>query len=694
MSSAALLRLAAGDVAPGRPYAERGDAEPPWHDRIALGLWHGVVRPLLRLPGLERRRALRLVASVDALAQATATLDDAQLRASAQRLRATLRRDGFAPAPVAQLFAVVREAADRVLGKRHYGPQLMAGWWLLQGALVEMATGEGKTFAATLPAIAAALAGLPVHVITVNDYLAERDAATMAPLYRFFGLEVQAVVHGLTPAQRRAAYAAHVTYASNKELAFDYLRDRAALGDRASPLHLAVEGLRSGRPRDTGIVLRGLVFGIVDEADSVFIDEARTPLILSMRQDGSLQRAPCETALRLAATLQPGQHYLLEPAHRRVFLTTAGRDVVVDLCPPDGLPDHPPHHPADGPPDGRPDTPAALFASPREADEMVERALAALHLYARDQHYVVVEGKVQIVDEATGRAMPDRAWERGLHQMIEAKEGLELTGLRGTLARITYQRLFRRYLRLAGMSGTATEVAAEIGRTYGLPVVRVPLHRPSQRSWRGARCVADASTKWQAVVDAVAQAAVHGGRPVLVGTRTVKASEDLSALLSARQIAHVVLNARQDGDEAATIACAGQPGRVTVATNMAGRGTDILLGDGVAQRGGLHVILTEYHESRRIDRQLVGRSARQGDPGSAEAIVALDDELFVTQAPWLVRRLAGQVCRSGASGALLLALLRRAAQSVAEARNRQSRHANLRQDRRYARLLAFAGRGE
>ncbi len=686
MSSAALLRLAAGDVAPGRPYAERGDAEPPWHDRIALGLWHGVVRPLLRLPGLERRRALRLVARVDALAQATAALDDAQLRALAQRLRVALRRDGFAPEPVAQLFAVVREAAGRVLGKRHYSTQLMAGWWLLQGALVEMATGEGKTFAATLPAIAAALAGLPVHVITVNDYLAERDAATMAPLYRFFGLEVQAVVHGLTPAQRRAAYAAHVTYASNKELAFDYLRDRAALGDRASPLHLAVEGLRSGRPRDTGIVLRGLVFGIVDEADSVFIDEARTPLILSMRQDGSLLRAPCDAALRIAAALQPGQHYLLEPAHRRVFLTTAGRDVVEDHGPPDG--------PPDDPPDGQPDGPAPLFASPREANEMVERALAALHLYARDQHYVVVEGKVQIVDEATGRAMPDRAWERGLHQMIEAKEDLELTGLRGTLARITYQRLFRRYLRLAGMSGTATEVAAEIGRTYGLPVVRAPLHRPSQRSWGGTRCVADATSKWQAVVDAVAQAAVRDGRPVLVGTRTVKASEDLSALLSARHIDHVVLNARQDGDEAATIARAGQPGRVTVATNMAGRGTDILLGDGVAQRGGLHVILTEYHESRRIDRQLVGRSARQGDPGSAQAIVALDDELFVTQAPWLVRRLGGQACRNGASAALLLALLRRAAQSVAEARNRQVRHANLRQDRRFARLLAFAGRGE
>jgi preprotein translocase subunit SecA len=290
--------------------------------------------------------------------------------------------------------------------------------------------------------------------------------------------------------------------------------------------------------------------------------------------------------------------------------------------------------------------------------------------------------------------MPDRAWEHGLHQMIEAKEGLDLTGTRETLARITYQRLFRRYLRLAGMSGTVTEVAAEIGRTYGLPVVRVPLHRPSRRSGGDARCLADADSKWQAVVDAIERVAVQERRPVLVGTRTVKASEDLAALLAARGIDHVVLNAKQDRDEALIIARAGEAGRVTVATNMAGRGTDIVLGAGVAERGGLHVILTEYHESRRIDRQLFGRSARQGDPGSGEAIVALDDELFVTQAPRLVRRLARRAAGGQPVAPLALALLRRAAQAVAEARNRDAREATLKQDRRFARVLAFAGRGE
>ena len=674
MSSTAVLELRPGDIAPGRPYVERDEREPPWHDRLAVGLWYGAVIPLVRATGTRQRRARTLVAGVNAFTAEIASLDDAQLRAQARALRPVLRRDGFALAPVARVFAIVREAASRVLNKRHYDTQLMAGWWLLEGSLLEMATGEGKTFAATLPAITAALAGLPVHVITVNDYLADRDAETMAPLYRFFGLSVNAVVHGLTNAQRRAAYAGDVTYASNKELAFDYLRDRAALGDRASPLHLAVEALREGRSRAGSIVLRGLVFGIVDEADSVFIDEARTPLILSAFGDSSAQRAPSEAALQIAAQLGAGTHFGVEAAHRRIRLTDAGRDAIDEL--------------ADFSGDDSP------FASQREAAESVEQALAALHLYARDQHYVVVEGKVQIVDEATGRAMPDRAWERGLHQMIEAKEGLELTGTRETLARITYQRLFRRYLRLAGMTGTATEVAAEIGRTYGLSVVRVPLNRPSRRGGGQAQCFAAAPAKWQAVVDAVERVAVRDKRPVLVGTRTVKASEDLSAMLAERGIEHVVLNAKQDSDEAAIIARAGEAGQVTVATNMAGRGTDIVLGAGVAECGGLHVMLTEYHDSRRIDRQLFGRSARQGDPGSGEAIVALDDELFVTQAPRLVRWLAGRSVSGHAVGPLALALLRRVAQAAAEARNRQAREANLKQDRRFAQVLAFAGRGE
>ena len=612
---------------------------------------------------------------------------------------------GMGRSAVARAFAIAREAAHRTLGKRHYDTQLEAGWWLMQGVLVEMATGEGKTFAATLPAVTAALAGLPVHVITVNDYLAERDAQAMAPLYEYFGLTVGAVVHGMPQERRREVYAGDVAYASNKEIAFDYLRDRVALGDRASALHRAAASLREGRGAD-GTVLRGLAFGIVDEADSVFIDEARTPLILSRMLDSSGHRAAAEHALAIAARLEPGLHFELERGARRVRLTEAGRLASDEL---DGVGDGA-EGTAQGAAQGAADAASPgvdagtsdaagidaadagpAFGSARERDEAVQQALAALHLYARDQQYVVVEGKVHIVDESTGRAMPDRAWERGLHQMIEVKEGLEITGLRETLARITYQRLFRRYLRLSGMSGTATEVAAEIGRTYRLPVVPVPLHRPSQRRMHRPRCMPDSASKWRAVAERIEQVALREGRPVLVGTRTVKASEEISAVLSARGVPHVVLNAKQDGAEAEIVARAGEAGRVTVATNMAGRGTDILLGEGVAARGGLHVMLTEYHESRRVDRQLFGRSARQGDPGSGEAIVALDDELFAAHAPRLARWLSS---RGRPVGAAWLWLLRRVAQSAAERRNRGAREASLRQDRRYARLLAFTGRGE
>ncbi len=672
MSSAALLRLQPGDLAPGRPYAERDEREAPWHDRAALALWHGLFWPALRPLRAEGRQRRAFIARVESHAAAAAALGDVGLRQRAAALRHRLRASGFGPDPVAECFALVREAASRVLGQRHYPTQLTTGWLLLQGTLVEMATGEGKTFAATLPAVTAALAGLPVHVITVNDYLAARDAQTMGPLYRFFGLDAGAIVHGMTREQRRATYAGHVTYASNKELAFDYLRDRAALGDRASPLHLAVQSLR-GQParRGEACVLRGLVFAIVDEADSVFIDEARTPLILSATVGGGPRRDTCDVALTWASELVEGEHFTIERAARRVHLSESGRDTVARL--------------REAASDG------ALFESERACEQAVHRALVATHMYTRDQHYVVVDGKVQIVDEATGRAMPDRAWEDGLHQMIEAKEGLELTGLRETLARITYQRLFRRYLRLAGMSGTATELAAEIGRTYGLPVVRVPLHRPSRRVIQPPRCLPDAAAKWQAVAETVALVALQQQRPVLIGTRTVKASEELAAVLAARGIPHVVLNARQDSLEAQIIARAGEAARVTVATNMAGRGTDILLGAGVAERGGLHVILTEYHESRRIDRQLFGRSARQGDRGSGQAIVALDDELFTAHASALVALLA----RSGrALGPVPLGLLRRLVQWSAERHNRDVREGSLRQDRRFAQLLAFSGRGE
>jgi preprotein translocase subunit SecA len=677
MSSTSLLQLTPGDLATGRPYPERDEREPAWHDRLASGLWHGVVAPMVAPLGGQRAGSARaFVNRVNSHGAEFAAASDEALRAHARELRGELRRLGLVARPAARCFALVREASGRVIGRRHYDTQLIAGWWLLQGKLLEMATGEGKTIAATLPACTAALAGVPVHVITVNDYLAERDAQTLDPLYRFFGLRCAAVVHGVPGPQRRAAHASDITYLSNKELAFDYLRDRTALGDRASPLHLAVDSLLDGTPRDEHVVMRGLAFAIVDEADSVFIDEARTPLILSTTLDGRTRCEPCDAALTAARTLTAGQHFEIDLASRRVVLLEAGRSALDCIDDAAQLEEEP------------------AFASARDRDENVLRALEALWLYVRDEHYVLVDAKVQIVDAATGRIMPDRAWERGLHQMIEAKEGVSRTGQRETLARITYQRLFRRYLRLAGMTGTGTEVAAEIGRTYGLSVVRVPLHKPSQRRSGAARCFMTQGEKWAAVADSAAKVAVEQCLPVLIGTRTVKASEQISQALTARGLAHVVLNAKQDREEADIVAAAGRAGRITVATNMAGRGTDIGLGEDVARRGGLHVILTEYNESRRVDRQLFGRSARQGDPGSGESIVALDDQIFVSQAPRLVAWAMRRASVRGAPSRFEIALLRWVAQGRSERRNRDAREATLRQDRRLAQVLAFSGRGE
>ncbi|MEQ8234200.1 MAG: hypothetical protein RKL32_21030, partial [Gammaproteobacteria bacterium] len=656
---AAARWFAGHELAPGRPYPERREAEPGAGDRFAARLWHHCVSPVVGAAVVRRTRARRFIRRVDAAAAHCAALDDAALARYAFSLVPTLRRDGFRVAAGACLFAAIREAGARTMGMRHYDTQLVTAWWLLQGMLVEMATGEGKSYAAALAATSAAMVGLPVHVITVNDYLAARDAAHFAPLYAFFGLRSAAVANGLEPAARTAAYTADITYASNSEVAFDYLRDRAALGDSASPMHLAVRAVRgavgAAPPR---VVLRGLVFAIVDEADSVFIDEARTPLLLARTRDDQPQ-APVVTALEMASQMHAPSDYVIDADHHCVRMTRTGLERLEQLNAGD----------------------AAAFPSLRSAHEWVERALAALHLYKCDEHYVIADGKIHIVDESTGRAMPDRSWERGLHQLIECKEGLALTGARETMARITYQRFFRRYLKLAGMSGTATEVASEIGITYGLSVARVPLHRPCRRRDRGAQCFADADARWAAVVEAVQREAVQNGRPVLVGTRTVKASERLSACLRERGIAHVVLNARHDREEQDIVARAGESGRVTVATNMAGRGTDIALGEGVAERGGLHVVLTEYHESRRIDRQLFGRSARQGDPGTVEALVALDDELFTREVPrlsaWLARRAGGV----GRVARPWLALLRYLAQGHAEARNRDQREAALEQDR-------------
>jgi len=660
------------DLAVGRPYPERADREPAVHDRVAEFLAKGLIqRPFRRLRD-PVRALMPIVEYAAAHENALRILSDEELRLQASAIRAKLRNSGFTPPLVGRCFALVREAATRTIGQRHYDVQLIAGFGLLKGRLVEMATGEGKTMAATLPAATVALAGYPVHLITVNDYLAQRDAGEMRALYEFLGLSVGAVVQGMSRAERRRAYASSVTYCTNKELAFDYLRDRVALTHRSSSLHLSLGRLRGSLQRDEDLVLRGLYFGIVDEADSIFIDEARTPLILSSSTGAGEERLQCEQGLRFASSLVAGKHFQIDLAERNLALTEEGRRELGELA--EGL--------------------QGVWSSIRAREELVTQALSAMMLFSRDQHYVVIDGKVQIVDESTGRVMPDRSWERGLHQLIEVKEGCELTDRRETLARITYQRLFRRYIRLSGMTGTAHEVAREIKSVYGLDVVRIPLNRRSQRRVALPLVCTTSAQKLRIIADRVERLAMAEGRAVLIGTRSVGASEEISAALNARGIAHALLNAKQDKDEADVVASAGEPARVTVATNMAGRGTDIRLGAGVAARGGLHVILTEYHDSRRVDRQLFGRCARQGDPGSCEAIVSLQDDLFVIHAGGMTRLLARLVGGGVPIPSRLYQPLRWLAQFQAERRHGYVRVQNVKQDRRLDRVLAFSGRGE
>lgn len=649
------------------PYAERGEALPGHFDAMLLAMLARLRRPF----AFGLRRARKFAGQVEQIQAAMDSLTDPAFRQEVEDLRGALRRQGFVPDLVARAFAVVRTAAGRTLGMRHFPTQLMGGYAMLEGMLAEMETGEGKTLTATLPASVAALAGMRVHVITVNDYLAERDAEAMRPVYDALGLRVAVVKAGEDPESRRAAYLADITYCTNKDIGFDYLRDSLVLQGRKGRGRLLLEKLLLRNDRIDRLLLCGLHFAIVDEADSVLIDEARTPLIISGSEGGATADL-FDAALDIVKELVPVDDFVVNRRERIASLTEKGRARLKELA--QSLPSE--------------------WRSTRGREELAQQGLLALHLFERDVHYLVRDGKVQIIDEYTGRIMPDRSWERGLQQFIELKEGCEVTGMRSTLARITYQRLFRRYLRLAGMTGTGSEVAGELESVYGLKVLRVPTNRPVRRIDLGVRLYATLERKWQAVAEAVTRM-TSCGRPVLIGTRSVAASEELAAFLTASNMDHVVLNARQDKDEAAIIARAGEAARVTVATNMAGRGTDIHLDQVVVDNGGLHVILTEFHESRRIDRQLFGRCGRQGDAGSYEAIVSLEDDIFRRHVRALAAVLAARHGKRhtplpGWAAFMLQAL----AQHAAESENSHARHSTMEQDRRLDSALAFAGKAE
>jgi preprotein translocase subunit SecA len=649
-------------------YPERALPRIGWLDRLGARAFGPVARRLK----VRQGHPASLLPLIAEHSRRISPLTASAFQEAARDLRMRLRREGLQEALVAEAFAMVREAAGRTIGQRHYDVQMVGGWILLNGLVAEMETGEGKTLTATLPACAAAMAGIPVHVITVNDYLTARDAKWMGPVYRELGLTVGVITHDKDPQARREAYACDVTYCTNKELAFDYLRDRMAVGRNPHRIQLQLERLYGGDARANKLVLRGLHFGIVDEADSVLVDEARTPLIISGSGGQPPEQKIFDTALRFAGDLAAGTDFEVDLKDRIVRLLPLGQAKLQE----------------------RAGALGGIWSGRRRREELVRQALTALHLFFPDQHYLVQNQKVRIVDEFTGRIMGDRSWEQGLHQMIELKEGVPLTPVQSTLARMTYQRFFRRYVRLAGMTGTAKEIAGELWWVYRLAVVRVPTNRPVQRRNLGVHVFTSAEGKWEAVVARI-QELNRMGQPILVGTRSVAASEQLSRRLTVAGLAHRVLNARQDAEEADIVARAGEVGRITVATNMAGRGTDILLGPGIRELGGLHVIATERHEAGRIDRQLFGRCGRQGDPGSYETFVSLEDELVRVTGPRLWRSVAWWLSSSHRPiVAHVGAWVVERAQRAAERLHARVRRDLLKSEEQLESALAFSGRLE
>ncbi len=562
------------------PLRPADDTAPPWR---AL---HTRLRPPLWQAGAVADRAAIAARAWQALPAPARDMALAELRRR-------LRREGLQPHVVAQALGAAAAQAQATLGLVPRRPQCQAAAVLLNHRLAEMATGEGKTLALALAAAVAALAGMPVHVVTANDYLAARDAARLAPLYAALGLTVAALPAGGDDAARRDTYGHDIVYATARELAFDFLRDRLTFGARL-PAERLVADASTATPPHTPL-LRGLCFALLDEVDSILLDEAEVPLVLSRSAPQAARRAFLWQALALARQLEPGRDFALHPAERTATITAAGEARIAALAAPLG----------------------GLWQRPRYRRDTVVTALVGLHACLRDAHYVVRDGAIELLDEVTGRAAVGRVWSRGLHTVVSLKEGLQPPDETDTVAQITFQRFFQRYWRVAGLSGTLREAHGELHAVLGTPVLRIPLHTANRCQTLPPQRFADAAARWQAVCDRVVtlQAA---GRPVLVGTDSVGDSQNLSAHLQARGVAHRVLNALHDADEAAIVAQAGQAGQVTVATRMAGRGTDIELDAPARAAGGLHVLSCQRNPTSRLDRQLAGRAARRGEPGSTE----------------------------------------------------------------------------
>ncbi|MDR1520561.1 MAG: hypothetical protein LBU23_10560, partial [Planctomycetota bacterium] len=517
-------------------------------------IWHklsGVLKRRVHSPRKYLARANRILARESQYAK----LGDARLREEAEKIRHVMYRSRETPADVDAACAIIREGAKRVFGFRHHAVQIAGALSMYDGCIAEMATGEGKTLTATVPATLAAWRGRGCHVITVNDYLAGRDAEEMGKLYSYFHLKAKAISQESEPEERSAAYAADITYLTNKEAAADYLRDRLALGDNKNLTGYILAGFlgKTGNP-GSKVVQRGLEFAIIDEVDSVLVDEAVTPLIISSDGHNEERENSFLVGKELADSLGEKEDYAINWKYKEIELTLDGKRRLRELV-----------SGKDG-----------IWKSPRRSEEIVHQALTARYFFREGSEYILDEGKVVIVDEATGRLMPDRSWRDGLHQAVETKEGVEMTPDKVTMARISFQRFFRLYQKLSGMTGTGKEAVGEFWHVYHLPVVPIPTHRPCKRIMRQPKICSSQTAKWDEVIKEIQ--CVHAeGRPILVGTRSIQANEHLSSLLAKAGLEHQVLNAIHHKREAEIVARAGQKGGITVATNMAGRGTDIKL---------------------------------------------------------------------------------------------------------------------
>ncbi len=613
---------------------------------------------------------------VDALAKDLKSHSDAALNEVVRETREAFLRGRVDEQMVRRAFGVVREVARRETGEEAYIVQIMGAMAMYHGRIIEMVTGEGKTLTGSLAAPILAWRNRSVHILTVNDYLAQRDADSRRPIYARCGCDVGAIVQQLDESARFSIYARPIVYGTPKQITADWLRDQIRLNavvggvlnnawsgrrllSRASPGNSPL-----GPGAAAGPMIPGLRACLVDEADAVLIDEGVVPLIIARARREDDMAPIYAQAQELARRLDEKADYTMDLLRRKSELTRRGRHRVEEMS-------------------QRLDEP--IWRAMRRAEELVRQALVARHCYLNGHQYQIVDGRVVIVDEYTGRFLPDRSWEHGLHQAVEAKEGLAVTADRETLARMSFQRFFRMYPVLCGMTGTAADAAIEMEKVYERPVTVIPTNRPIIRERWPTRVFRTTEGRWNAVIQSIHE--VHArGRPMLVGTRSIEASELLASRLTARGLPHRVLNANFDKDEADLIAMAGKHSTITVATNMAGRGTDIKLDRESKEVGGLHVILTEMHTAKRIDRQFIGRAGRQGDPGSSQVFVSCEDELVRLNARRVIRLVRGQTPSSPAQDEITGAARKRAlavfrlAQRSAETRGRRSRSEVMRQD--------------